>query len=66
MTGEEFAYYRRLRKLTQRQVGQMLGYEGHMAERMVQAYEYNQRRIPLRHIRKLSEILQVPIDKFVP
>lgn len=63
---ETLAFYRKLRKLSQRQLGEMIGYEGKVAKRMIQSYEYKQRPIPAKNIRKLANALDIPVDKLVP
>ena len=67
MTGEELKYYRTLRKITRRRLGVMLGYnDGRTAENMIQLFESNRRALPPKHYRKISEILDIPLDKVVP
>jgi transcriptional regulator with XRE-family HTH domain len=66
MTGEELKAARRVKKLTAEQVGLMLGFDIKSAERTVQHWESGKREVPLKHIRKLSEILEIPIDRFIP
>jgi transcriptional regulator with XRE-family HTH domain len=44
----------------------MIGYEGKVAKRMIQSYEYKQRPIPAKNIRKLANALDIPVDKLVP
>ena len=66
MTGEEFKKARIIKKLTQRQLGEMLGFKGRSAEVMIQRWEYGDRGIPVKYFRQLSEILEVPLDKFIP
>ena len=66
MTGEELKKYRILRHLTQRQLGEMLGYTGRSAENTVQKWEYGTQPIPMKNFRQLSKILEVPLEKFIP
>ena len=66
MTGSEFKQHRLNRCITQRALGEMLGYKGKSAENTVQNWEYDKQPIPLKHFRKLSEILLVPLEKFIP
>ena len=66
MTGEEFRDARIKACITQRRLGEMLGYEGRSAESVVQNWEYGRQPIPLKHIRKLAKILEIPIEKFIP
>ena len=66
LTGEELKIARKRKILTQRQLGELLGYEGRSAETTIQCWEYNKAPIPLKHFRKLSEILEIPLDKFIP
>ena len=66
MTGEELKRARINRQLTQRKLGELLGYKGNSADRIVQNWEYGKQPIPLKHFRALSKILEVPIDRFIP
>jgi len=66
MKGEELREIRLQRKYTQKQLGEQLGYKGKMAERIIQSWEYNERRIPVTRFRELSRILDIPLEKFIP
>ena len=66
MDGESLKKLRLRNQLTQRRLGEMLGYEGRSAEVVVQQWEYGKQPIPLKHFRKLAEILRVPLDRFIP
>jgi transcriptional regulator with XRE-family HTH domain len=66
MTGEEFKELRLRAHITQLKLGEMLGYKGKSAECTVQNWEYGKQPIPLKHFRKLAEILEVPLEKFIP
>ena len=66
MNGEELKYYRQRAKLTQERLGLMLGYKQCSAERTVQLWEHDERKIPAKDFRALSKILNIPLDKLVP
>ena len=66
MTGEELKAIRKSRGITQRKLAELLGYEGRGGEMTVQNWEYNKQPIPLKHFRKLAEILEVPVERFIP
>ena len=66
MTGEELKHYRINQQLTQKRLGEMLGYKGRSAENIVQMWEYGTRPIPIKHFRKLAKILNIPLEKFIP
>ena len=66
MTGEELKRARQLKGFTQRKLGELLGYKDCSAERIVQLWEHNDRDIPLQHFRKLSKLLEIPLEKFIP
>lgn len=66
MTGEELKKARIRKQLTQQRLGLMLGYQKNTADTVVQKWEYGQKPIPLKHFRKLSQILEVPLEKFIP
>jgi transcriptional regulator with XRE-family HTH domain len=66
MTGDAMRQARCRAKLTQHELGVLLGFTEPYASRIVQKWEYGQRPIPLNLIRRLSAILEVPIDRFIP
>jgi transcriptional regulator with XRE-family HTH domain len=66
VTGEELRQARINKRLTQQKLGEMLGYKGRTGESLVQHWEADRREIPLKHIRKLSEILEIPLERFIP
>lgn len=66
MTGEELKKLRQNKCITQMRLGEMLGYKGKSAECTVQNWEYGKQPIPMKHFRKLSLILGVPLEKFIP
>ena len=66
MTGEELRAARIRRRYTQKKLGLLLGYEEKSAERVVALWEHDKQYIPLKHFRKLSELLNVPLEKFIP
>lgn len=66
MTGEELRKYRIRRNLTQRKLGELLGFEGRSAETTVQKWEYGSQPIPTKYWRALAKILEVSLDVFVP
>lgn len=66
MTGNEFKELRINRCITQRAVGEALGYRGKAAETTIQNWEYGKQPIPMKHFRKLANLLQVPVEKFIP
>ena len=66
MTGDELKRARIRKNLTQMRLGLMLGYGKTTADTVVQKWEYGEKPIPLKHFRKLSEILEIPLEKFIP
>lgn len=66
MTGEDLRKYRIAKQYTQRRLGELLGYTGQSADVVVQRWEYGVRPIPVKHFRRLSEVLCVPLEKFIP
>ena len=66
MTGDELRRARIRKCLTQKRLGQMLGYKDLTADTVVQKWEYGERPIPVKHFRALSKILNVPLEKFIP
>ena len=66
MTGKELREARISKSLTQKKLGELLGYEGRSAETTVQKWEYDSQPIPMRHYKKLSKLLDIPLEKFLP
>jgi transcriptional regulator with XRE-family HTH domain len=66
MIGEELRKYRINAIYTQQQLGEALGFRGRIAEITIQKWEYNERRIPLHHMRKLHELIGIPYEKMIP
>ena len=66
MTAEEFKQARLKHYLTQKRLGELLGYKGRVAETIVQKWEYGERPIPMKHFRQLSKLLEIPLEKFIP
>lgn len=66
MTGQELKEARKRKKYTQKSLGLLLGYKESSAERVVQHWEYETQPIPMKQFRKLSQILDIPLEKFIP
>jgi len=66
MTGEELQKARIRKNLTQQHLGEMLGFKGRSAGNTVQKWEYGSQPIPTKYWKKLSEILDIPLEKFLP
>lgn len=66
MTGEEVKRLRIRQCITQKQLGEMLGYTGKAAETVVQKWEYGERPIPTKHWKALCKIFKVKLDAFLP
>ena len=57
---------RKSKGLTQRQLGELMGYEDKVAERMVQAWEYGERPVPIEKLRLLAKVLDLTLDDLIP
>lgn len=57
---------RKERGLTQRALGEMCGYTGASAERVVQLWEYGKQSVPLERMRTVAAALEIPVDLLVP
>lgn len=66
MTGERVKMLRIRKCITQRQLGEMLGYKGKAAETVVQKWEYGERPIPTKHWKALCKIFGIKLDEFLP
>lgn len=64
--GEYIKTCRRQKKLTQKQLGEMCGYSGASAERVVQLWERDKQPVPLEKIRPLAKALEIPIESLIP
>ena len=51
---------------TQRQLGELCGYEGRTAERMVQQWEQGRRPVPADRLRRLAKALELPLEALIP
>lgn len=52
--------------MSQRELGELLGYEGANAQRTVTRWEHNERPVPLDKIRPLANVLGLTIDDLIP
>lgn len=66
MTGEELKRLRISKNMTQKKLGELLGYKGRSAENVVQLWEYGKQPVPMKHWRPLAKILEIPLEKFIP
>ena len=66
MSGQELKKARLRVNLTQRRLGELLGYEGKSAEVVVQLWEYDKQPIPVKHYRALAKLLELTLDDIVP
>ena len=66
MTGAELKKNRQRVNLTQKKLGELLGYKDCSAERVIQLWEHDKQPIPLQYFRALSKILEVPLEDFIP
>ena len=47
-------------------LGEMCGYTGASAERVVQLWEYGKQSVPLERMRTVAAALGIPVDLLVP
>jgi len=66
MDGKQLQELRKKAGLSQRALAEKLGYTGRGGECTIQNWEYGKQPIPMKHFRKLAEILDVPIETFIP
>ena len=50
---------------TQRQFGELCGYEGKTAENMIQQMEYNRIPVPVDRLRRLAKALELPLEALI-
>lgn len=51
---------------TQRQLGEMCGYQGRIAENTIQLWEYGKRPVPADRLRRLAKALKLPLEALIP
>lgn len=51
---------------TQRQLGEMCGYQGRSAENTIQLWEYGKRPVPADRLRRLAKALELPLEALIP
>ena len=66
MINEEIRKARIRNCLTQRRLGELMGYHGKSAETVVQNWEYGKQPVPVNKLRRLARVLNTPLEKFIP
>lgn len=66
MVKDEVKRYRLNALYSRRELGELLGFHGRTAESVIQKWEDGSRCVPLKHFRKLHEILGIPYEKLIP
>lgn len=64
--GELIRERRLAKKLTQKRLGEMLGYTGRSAEAVVQNWEYGKQPVPQNKLKPMSKVLEVPLEDLLP
>ena len=64
--GEIVAEKRKARMLTQTQLGEKCGYHGRTAEVTVQNWESGRRPVPVKKMKLIAGILDIPVDQLLP
>jgi len=64
--GERIKAARKEKKLTQKRLGELLGYTGRSAELMVQHWERGRRQVPIEVVKPMSKILDIPLEDLIP
>ena len=66
MCGETIRKARKAAKLSQRELGEKLGYKGRTAEVLIQNWEHDRRDPPVELLRPLANALKITLDELVP
>lgn len=66
MTGKELKARRITKGYTQKGLGLELGYPENTAEKVVQQWEYDKQPIPVKHYRRIAQLLNLTLDEMVP
>ena len=64
--GSELKRYRERSYITQKRLGVMLGFPEQYAEAIIHHWEHDKRNVPLKHFRKLHELIGIPYEKLIP
>lgn len=64
--GEIIRNARQAKGLTQKQLGELCGYEGATGEAHVRRWELEVRPVPIDRLRRLCAALDLPLDALIP
>lgn len=64
--GEKIREARKAKRLTQRALGELLGYTGRGGESTIQNWEYGKQPVPQNKLKLLSKILEIPLEELLP
>lgn len=66
MLGERIKAARKAAHLTQRQLGEMIGFTGKTAERIIQFWEHDERDPSVEQLRPLAKALNLTLEELIP
>lgn len=64
--GETIRNARQAKGLTQKQLGELCGYTGNVAEVSVRRWELGLKPVPITCLRRLCAALDLPLDALIP
>ena len=65
--GSELQRYRERSHLTRKRLGVLLGFPALYAEQIIYQWESGRKAfVPLKHFRKLHELIGIPYEKLIP
>ena len=64
--GETIRNARQAKGLTQKQLGELCGYTGNVAEVTARRWELNSAPVPIDRLRRLCAALDLPLDALIP
>ena len=66
MKGNKLIREQRLnRNLTQKELGELLGYKGESRQTRISSWESGKRQVPRRKIKELAKLLGIPAEKLI-
>lgn len=66
MRTQELIRARRIeRMLSQQKLGELMGYSGNCAQVTIATWEAGKYKVPRKKIKKLSELLDIPVEKLI-
>lgn len=63
---QQLKWFRHKKGLTQMELGIKLGYSREYAQKNVSRWELGLRPVPRKHLKRMAEILEMPVENLLP